>query len=142
MNKIFLAAFSALIISTGAFADDWCQLGLACPIYNDLLLTPPYIGTYTCYLSAGDMEDINIEITMMTKNTIAEPASLILSRGPHSNGKNSGELKIKKNPATPAEASLKNAISISGPKQLVRCDYTKPNTCNVPRTVMCIRTGN
>ena len=140
MKKIALAALATLIVSTGAFADDWCQLGVACPIYNDLLLPPPYVGTYTCYLSAGDMEDINIEITMMTKNTIAEPASLILSRGPHSNGKNSGELKIKKNPATPPDASLKNAISISAPKQPILCG--QPNTCSVPRTVMCIRTGN
>lgn len=141
MKKTILIASIALTISSTLLAEDWCQLNIPCPLYSDMLIESPYVGTYTCELSAGDMEDITVELTLLTKNTIAYPESLILSKGPHSGGKKSGEIRIVKNPLGREGASLKNAISISAPKEPVFCDYTKPHTCDVPRTVTCKRIG-
>jgi hypothetical protein len=140
MHKIIITALAAFSLSTGAYAN-YCELGEQCSLYNEIKLSPPYIGTYSCFLSAGDMEDIDVEIKLMVGNSISVPASLILSRGPNTEGKHLGELIIKKNPNLP-DGSLKNAISISAPLHVIMCDMTKPNTCDVPRTVMCVRMGD
>lgn len=79
----------------------------------------------------------------MHKIIIKALAAFSLSTGAlaNSEGKHLGELVIKRNPNLP-NGSLKNAISISAPLHVIMCDMTKPNTCDIPRTVMCVRMGD
>ena len=127
MKKIILILLSILTLSTTAFANgsDECNLGESCDFYNnDIILPPPYIGTYTCVLSTGNYENVAVEVALLTKNTISEPASLVLS-----NDKKSGEIKVMKHPNSPPGANLENSFRVT-PTSVPYCDETSGKICN------------
>jgi len=128
--KRTLSALILSTISTIAFAT--CQLGERCDYFNnDITIAPPYIGTYQCILDPSNIENITLEVRLLTANTIAEPAPLILTSDNRIGVVNvisdSGQTKYLAN----AFVAKQTTVSF--------CDETSGKDCDLKPNIMCER---
>ena len=128
--KRTLSALILSTISTIAFAT--CQLGERCDYFNnDITIAPPYIGTYQCILDPSNIENITLEVRLLTANTIAEPAPLILTSdnriGVVKVISDSGQTKYLAN----AFVAKQTTVSF--------CDETSGKDCDLKPNIMCER---
>lgn len=122
---LFLATISSTTFAT-------CQLGERCDyLNNDIDITKPYVGTYKCTLEPANNFNLELNVSLLVKNTIGDPAQLILD-----DDHKIGIMKISARSGD--KKNLKNAFRIDQTSTST-CDGSKGQSCDVKPTIMCER---